>query len=56
MLGPTWSPDGKTLVITEIPDFEPLRERQRKMWTVDVATGAYEEVQTPVATWQRLAP
>jgi Tol biopolymer transport system component len=56
MLGPTWSPDGKTLVITEIPDFEPLRESQRKMWTVDVATGAYEEVQTPVATWQRLAP
>jgi len=56
MLGPTWSPDGKTLVITEIPDFEPLRERQRKMWTVNVATGAHDEVQTPVATWQRLAP
>jgi Tol biopolymer transport system component len=56
MLGVTWSPDGKTLVITEVPDFEPLREIDRKMWSVDVATGEYHEVQTPVATWQRLAP
>jgi Tol biopolymer transport system component len=55
-LGPTWSPDGKTLLITEIPDFEPLREKQRKMWSVDVATGEYIEVQNPVATWQRNAP
>jgi len=56
MLGVTWSPDGATLLITEVPDFEPLRESKRKMWTVDVATGEYDEVQTPVATWQRLAP
>lgn len=56
MLGVTWSPDGKTLLITEVPDFEPLRESKRKMWSVDVATGAVTEVQNPVATWQRLAP
>jgi Tol biopolymer transport system component len=56
ILGHTWAPDGKTLLITEIPDFEPLREKQRKMWSVDVATGEYTEVQNPVATWQRIAP
>jgi hypothetical protein len=56
MLGVTWSPHGKTLVITEVPDIEPLREKQRKMWTVDVATGEYIEVQTPVRTWHREAP
>ena len=56
MLGITWSPDGKTLLITEVPDFEPLREIDRKMWSVDVATGESTEVQIPVATWQRLAP
>ena len=56
MLGVTWSPDGKTLLITEVPDFEPLREIDRKMWSVDVETGAHTEVPNPVASWQRLAP
>ena len=56
MLGVTWSPDGKTLHITEVPEFEPLRESKRKMWSVDVATGEQTEVQNPVASWQRLAP
>ena len=56
ILGYAWSPDGKTLLITEFPDFEPLREIDRKMWSVDVATGEYTEVQNPVASWQRLAP
>jgi Tol biopolymer transport system component len=56
MLGATWSPDGKTLLITELPDYEPLREKEREMWSVDVATGEYTKVQNPVATWQRQAP
>jgi TolB protein len=55
MLGVTWSPDGKTLHITEVPEFEPLRESRRRMWSVDVATGVHTEVQNPVATWQRIA-
>lgn len=56
ILGYTWSPDGKTLLITEFPDYEPAREALRKTWAVDVASGAQTEVQTPVTTWQRLAP
>jgi TolB protein len=55
-LTPTWSPDGKSLLITEMPDFEPIRELDRKMWAVDVATSEQTEIETPVATWQRLAP
>ena len=55
-LGATWSPDGKTLLITEFPDYEPAREKLRKMWSVDVATGETTEVQNPVASWQRNAP
>ena len=56
ILGASWSPDGKTLLITEVPDFEPLREIDRKIWSVDVETGAHTEVPNPVASWQRLAP
>jgi Tol biopolymer transport system component len=56
ILGYTWSPDGKTLLITEFPDYEPAREALRKQWSVDVATGEQTEVTTPVASWQRLAP
>ena len=55
-LSATWSPDGTTLLITEMPDFEPIRELDRKMWSVDVATGEHTEVPNPVASWQRLAP
>ena len=51
-----WSPDGRSLVITELPDQESRREAERRMWSVDVATGAQTEVQVPVASWQRLAP
>jgi Tol biopolymer transport system component len=56
ILGYTWSPDGKTLVITEVPDQVARREAERKMWSVDVATGTQTEIETPVASWQRLAP
>jgi Tol biopolymer transport system component len=51
-----WSPDGKTLLITEFPDYEPAREALRKMWSIDVVTGEQTEIQVPVASWQRLAP
>jgi TolB protein len=56
ILGAAWSPDGKTLLITEMPDYEPAREKLRKMWSLDVGTGEYTEVQNPVGTWQRNAP
>jgi Tol biopolymer transport system component len=56
ILGYTWSPDGRTLLITTFPESEARREAERKMWSVDVASGAQTEVHTPVATWQRLAP
>jgi Tol biopolymer transport system component len=56
ILGATWSPDGKTLLITEFPDFEPAREELRKVWSVDVATGEQTEVPNPVSSWQRTAP
>jgi Tol biopolymer transport system component len=56
ILGYTWAPDGKTLLITKFPDDESRREAERKMWSIDLATGAQTEVQTPVGTWQRLAP
>ena len=46
ILGYAWSPDGKTLSITEFPDHEPDRERLRRMWAVDVATGAQTEIKT----------
>ena len=56
ILGAGWSPDGKTLLITQFPETESLREAERKMWSVDVATGATTEVPNPVGSWQRLAP
>ena len=56
ILSAAWSPDGKTLLITEFPDFEPAREKLRKVWSVDVETGAQTEVPNPVGTWQRQAP
>jgi Tol biopolymer transport system component len=56
ILGYTWSPDGRTLLITEFPDAEAEREANRRMWSVDVATGDQTAVTAPVATWQRLAP
>ena len=56
LLGYTWSPDGRSLLITELPDNEALREAEREMWSVDMASGVQTRVTTPVATWQRLAP
>jgi Tol biopolymer transport system component len=56
ILGSTWSPDGTSLLITEFPEDEARREQDRKMWLVDVATGEQTAIQTPVASWQRLAP
>jgi len=56
ILGHTWAPDGKTVLITEFPDAESQREAKRRVWSVDVATGETTEVQNPVATWQRNAP
>jgi Tol biopolymer transport system component len=51
-----WSPDGRTLLITEFPESELVREANRRTWSVDLATGRQTEVAIPVATWQRLAP
>ena len=56
ILGHTWAPDGKTLLITEFPDAETQREAKRKVWSIDVATGEQTEVPNPVSSWQRLAP
>jgi Tol biopolymer transport system component len=56
ILGHTWSPDGKTLLITQFPDAESQREAERTMWSIDVDTGEETQVQTPVGSWQRLAP
>jgi Tol biopolymer transport system component len=56
ILGYTWSPDGKTLLITQFPEIESQREAERRMWSIDVATGQETEVQNPVGSWQRLEP
>lgn len=56
ILSYAWSPDGKTLLITEFPESELIREANRRTWSVDLASGRQTEVETPVATWQRLAP
>jgi dipeptidyl aminopeptidase/acylaminoacyl peptidase len=51
----TWSPDGRSLVITG----DVLQEdsgTQIKSSLVDVDAGEQTEVQTPVESWQRLAP
>jgi dipeptidyl aminopeptidase/acylaminoacyl peptidase len=53
-----WSPDGRSLVVREAPIENPDGSfgPRGKLWSVDVATGAQTEVQTPVESWQRLAP
>jgi TolB protein len=56
-----WSPDGQSLVITEVtseedPDSGLIGRRAERSWILDVATGERTEVGTPVSTWQRLAP
>lgn len=59
-IGHTWSPDGRSVLITLQLQAEP-----RTFWIVDVATGTHEQVIDPGAedriwaglpTWQRLAP
>jgi TolB protein len=53
-----WSPDGRSLVVRELPFEEPDGSSAPwgRVWSVDVATGEQTEVQTPVESWQRLAP
>jgi Tol biopolymer transport system component len=55
-----WSPDGRSIVINghalrEDPD-TLTNSWVEKAWSVDVTTGEQTEVQTPVDSWQRLAP
>jgi Tol biopolymer transport system component len=54
-----WAPDGRSLVMFEHPfagESDVPVGSSAKAWSVDVATGQQTEVQSPVATWQRLAP
>jgi hypothetical protein len=53
-----WSPDGRSLVFREAPIEAPDGSvgPWGKVWSVNVATGAQDEVKTPVESWQRLAP
>ena len=56
-----WSPDGRSLVITDVVTMDDPLSRQivpsaKRTWVLDVATGGRTEIQTPVETWQRLAP
>jgi Tol biopolymer transport system component len=57
----TWSPDGRSLVFSEVHGADPNDGRvdvypRGRAWSVDVASGQQTEVQTPVESWQRLAP
>jgi len=60
-VGFSWSPDGRSLVITKLdieedPEtMEIVRETERT-WVPDVATGEQTEVHSPVQSWQGLAP
>lgn len=49
-----WAPDGQSLVVFAGPDIDSGQWGQ--VWSLDVATGAHTEVQTPVLSWQRLGP
>jgi Tol biopolymer transport system component len=54
-----WSPDGRSLVISEAPEVDEGGQVLRppsKAWTLDVVTGEQAEVAHPVESWQRLAP
>ena len=51
---PTWSPDGRSLVVNE--DGRPPRTASEQAWLIDPTTGAMTEVGMPVDSWQRLAP
>jgi Tol biopolymer transport system component len=50
----TWAPDGRSLVVSGDVADDPATRIES--WQVDVATGEQTEVQTPVDSWQRLAP
>jgi Tol biopolymer transport system component len=53
-IGHGWSPDGRTVLITLLPEGEP-----QTFWSVDVATGDLTQIAEPIVelpTWQRLAP
>ena len=55
-----WSPDGRSIVVSGDALWnDPETHSNRidtKTWLVDVATSAWTELQTPVQSWQRLAP
>lgn len=56
-----WSPDGRSLVITEVvtkenPDSGQVVRRAERTWILEVATGEQTEIQTPVESWQHLTP
>jgi Tol biopolymer transport system component len=50
---PAWSPDGRSLVITE---YSLEDDSERTTWSLDLATGEAIEVQTPVDSWLHVAP
>jgi Tol biopolymer transport system component len=55
----SWSPDGRSLIISEPPETNLDGEivgPADTSWMLDVATGELTEVQHPVGSWQRLAP
>ena len=51
-----WSPDGRTLVISQRLDVEARQSSPYpvRTWLLDFGTGELREVPTPVDTWQRL--
>jgi Tol biopolymer transport system component len=54
-----WSPDGRSLVISEAPEIDEGGQVVRpasKAWTMDVVTGEQTQVEHPVESWQRLSP
>lgn len=55
----SWSPDGRSLIISEPPETNLDGEivgSEETAWMLDVATGELTEVQHPVGSWQRVAP
>jgi TolB protein len=61
IVGFSWSPDGRSLVITKVdieedPETMEIVRSTERTWMLDVATSQQTEVHWPVQTWQRLAP
>jgi Tol biopolymer transport system component len=55
----TWAPDGRSLVVMgHVMEMDPPTQTGgfvERAWSVEVATGQETELDTPVASWQRLA-